>query len=156
MFDECLHEWEDITIVSGCSQNELAVAESIFDSFGHVITGKVSNCDFRASKGSQFICKELNGFLSIAVNRCVSDDNAFALNTVAGPCIVEIKIIAKILFEDRAMECTDGLDIKTGCFLQERLSLNTIFADDTEIVTASFACPVFFDIKGTELAEGIC
>ena len=156
MFDECLHEWEDIAVVCCCSQNEFAVTESDFHSYGHIITGKVCDCNLRASKGSQFICKELNGFLSIAVNRCISDDNAFALNTIAGPCSVKIKIVAEMFLEDRTVKCTDCLNVKTGCLLQECLSLYALFADDTEIVTAGFTCPVFFDIKGTELAEGIC
>ena len=54
------------------------------------------------------------------------------------------------------MKRTDGLNIQSCCLFQKILYLCTVFAYDTDIIAACFACPVFFHIKSTKFAKTVC
>ena len=49
----------------------------------------------------------------------------------------------------------DG-DVERGGFFKERLHLCAVLADDADVVTAGFVCPIFLHVKRTELAEAVC
>ena len=155
MVDEFLHEWEDVSIVGGGSQNDFAVTESIFHSFCHVAASKVIDSNFAASC-FQFFCQQLYRFFGVAVYRSVSNDNAFFFRLIGRPGVVEIEIVAQIFGENRAVEWADSLDIQSSCFFQQSLYLCAVFANDTDVVASCFASPVFFHIQCAEFAETVC
>ena len=53
------------------------------------------------------------------------------------------------------MEWTDCLDIQSCGSFQELLNLCTVFSNDSDIVTACFAVPVFLHVKCSEFTESI-
>ena len=54
------------------------------------------------------------------------------------------------------MKRTDCLDIQSCGSFQKLLNLCTVFSNDSDIVTASFAVPVFFYVKCSEFTETVC
>ena len=64
--------------------------------------------------------------------------------------------MSKVLCEDWSMEWTDCLDIQSCGSFQKLLNLCTVFSNDSDIVTACFAVPVFFYVKCSEFTETVC
>ena len=152
--DEFLHEGEDISVVSSGSQHQLAIAERIFHSFCHIVPGKVGNGDLLAFC-CQLLSQQFYGLLGVAVNRGVSDHNAFTLHPVGRPDIVQIDVVAQIFGQHRAVQGSDDGNVQTGGLLQQCLYLGAILTNDADVVAAGFAGPVFFHIQRTKLAEAV-
>ena len=61
----------------------------------------------------------------------------------------------QILCKNRSMQWADYLNIQCCCNLQKILNLCSVFSNNSDIVTACFAIPVFLYIKRSELTESI-
>ena len=48
--DKCIHIWEDVALIGRCGENELAVAESILESLGHIVAREVADCNLGAAE----------------------------------------------------------------------------------------------------------
>ena len=155
MMDEFLHEGEDIGIVGGGGQHQLAVAEGVLHSLGHIAAGQIMHFDLGAALRFQLLHQQLHSGLGVTVNGGVSNHNALTLDTVGGPDIIQIDVIAQVFRQHGTVERADNGDIQSGCLLQQSLYLGTIFAHDADVIPAGFAGPVFIHIQGTELAEAI-
>ena len=53
------------------------------------------------------------------------------------------------------MQRQDHRNIQSGRFLEHRLDLLAIFADNADVVSSRFIDPVFFNIQSTEFAEAV-
>ena len=67
------HEGIDLCVVGGGSQNQLAIAESVGNSLGHIASGEIIDNNFRTSLVTELLRQELNGFFGISVNGGVGD-----------------------------------------------------------------------------------
>ena len=94
MLDKLTHEWENIAVVCCCSENKLAVAECIFNSFSHITASKVNHINILRAELVKLFFKIHNSLLCIAVNRSICDKHAFVLRAIARPDIVKIDIMA--------------------------------------------------------------
>ena len=153
--DKLLHEGEDICVISGGSQHQLAVAESIGHSLGHIAPGQVVNNHLGAALGLQLLNQQLHSSLGIAIDGGVGNHNAFALNPVRRPDVVQIQIVTQILGEHRAVQGADLGNVQTGSLLQQSLNLGAVLADDADIVPTGLVSPVFLGIQSAELAETV-
>ena len=63
--------------------------------------------------------------------------------------------MSQILSQNRSVQRADDLDIQSCSHFEKLLNLRTIFADNTDIVTACFAVPVFLYIKCAEFTKSV-
>ena len=54
------------------------------------------------------------------------------------------------------MKRTDGLDIKSGCLLQEGGCLCAVLSYYVKVISSRLACPVLIGIQSSEFTEGVC
>ena len=155
MIDKFTHKRENICVISGRGKNQFPIAECVLHCLCHILARQVCDNHLWAPFCGQLCGQGFYGFLCISINRGIGDQDAFCLYGIGGPCIVEPQIVSKVFFQYRAVQRADGLDIQPGCFFQEALDLGAVFPDDSDIVTARFACPVLFHIKGTEFPESV-
>ena len=158
MLDECVHEGEDAVVVGCGRQNQTVIAESILNSLGHIVAGKIRDNNLLAAFLLKKLCQFHNGLFGIAVDRSVGDQNTFVLGCVGRPFVIEVDVIAQIFVKHGAVQRADDPDVETGGLFEQVLGLQTILAYDAEIVAAGFACPAFgiLYVIGTELAEAVC
>ena len=155
VMDKFLHEGEDVSVVGGGGQNQLAIAEGILHCFGHVAAGQIVDDYLGAALLLQLLGQQLHGSLGVAVDGGVGNHDAFALHPVAGPDVVQVDVVAQILGQHRAVEGANDGDIQTGGLLQQSLNLSAVLAHDADVVPASLAGPILFDIQCTELAKTV-
>ena len=155
MMNEFLHEGEDVGIVGGGGQHQLAVPESVLHGLGHVAPGEVVHDDLGAALVRQLLRQQLCRRLRVAVDGGVGDHNAVALHPVGRPDVVQIQIIPQILRQHGAMQGADDGNVQPGGLFQQRLHLRAVLAHDADVVPAGFVRPVFFHVQSTELAEAV-
>ena len=111
--DEFPHIREHIRIVSGGGQNQLAIAEGIFHTFGHILTCQIGHHYLGAALLGQPVGEQLRRGFRVAVDGSVSDHDTFGFHAVGGPGLVQIYIISKIFFQDRSVQRADSLDVQS-------------------------------------------
>ena len=155
MIDKFSHEGEYLSIIGSCSEYDLSVAESVLNAFCHIFSCKVIDSYLRTALHSEFFCKKFSGFFSVAVYWGICDHNAFGLNSVAWPCIIQSEIITEIFLQYRTVKGTDSLNIESRSLFQQVLNLNAVFSHNAEIVSSCFTRPVFFYVKSAEFSEAV-
>ena len=155
MLNKGAHEGEDIAVVSGRCQNQLAITERILHCFGHIAAGQIVDSHLGAAVLLQQLGQLFHRLTGVAIHGGVGDHNAVRLHRIAGPGIIKADIIRQILAQHRAVQRADRPDIQRGSFFEKRLSRHAVFADDPEIVPPRLAGPVLLDVQCTELAERI-
>ena len=152
---EDAHEGEDVCVVGGGCQHQLAVAEGVLHRFCHVTAGQIVDHDLGTAAGFQLVCQLQNGLLGVAVDGGVGNDDAFLLRAIGRPGVVKIDIGAEILRKHGAVEGADGFDVKSRGLFQKRLHLSAVFSNDADVVASCLASPLFLHVKGAKLAEGV-
>ena len=155
VMDILLHEGEDVGIIGGGGQHQLAVTEGILHSLCHVAAGQVVDNHLGAALGLELLCQQLHSGLGVAIDRGVSDDDALALHPVGRPDIIQVQVVAQVLREHGTMQGADGGDVQTRSLLQQSLHLGAILAHDADVVAAGFVVPLLLHIQCAELAEAV-
>ena len=150
------HRRKYIGIVGSGCKDQLAVAEGIGNGGGHIAACKVIYRNIRTAVRTQSGDKPFNRSFGVSVNRGVCNNNTVGFDSIRRPCVVQIKIITKILIQYWAVQRTDNTYIKSRRLFQKRLYLPAVLADDTDIVPPCLVRPIFFYIKRTELAKCVC
>ena len=91
----------------------------------------------------------------MSIDRCISNHDTVRLHSVGRPDVVFFNIVCKIIFQNGSVKRADNLNIQIGCLFQYILYLSAIFPDDTDIVAACFAVPVFFHVQRSEFSKTI-
>ena len=155
MLEERAHEREDIGIVRGGRDDELAVTERILHCLRHILAREIGDGYLRASLCFQLVCQKLDRFLCVAVNGRIGDEHAFGLDAVTRPGLIKVQVVTEIFLENRTVQRADRLNVKVCRFLKNCLYLCAVFADDPEIVSPRFACPVLLNVQSAELSETV-
>ena len=155
MLNELAHIGEELGVVGGGGQNQLAVAERVLHRLGHVLPRQVADGDLGAVLGLQLFGQQLHGLFGVAVDGGVGQENALVLGGIGRPGLVEAQIIAQVLRQNGAVEGTDDGDVQAGRLLQQLLHLSAVFADDAEVVAPRLTGPVLLNIQSAELAEAV-
>ena len=155
VLDEAAHERENIRIVGGRRQDQLAVAESVLHGLSHVISGQVKDADLRRALLLQHGSQLVHGLLRMAVDGGVGNHDAVILWRVGRPLVIFIDVIAQVLLQHGTVGRADHLDIQRGGSLQEILNLLAVLADNADVVAARLTGPVLFHIIGAEFAETV-
>ena len=82
MVDEFLHEGENICVIGGGRQYQLAVAERILHSFCHIAAGQVMHHDLGAALFLQLLCQQLHRCPGVPIHGGIGDDNTLALHPI--------------------------------------------------------------------------
>ena len=112
MVDELAHEGEDVSVVGGGCQHQLAVTEGVRHSLCHVASGKVVQYNRGCAVGAQLFCQRKRRLARVAVHRGVGDHNAVGLGLVARPGVVKVEVIAEVFGKNGAVQGADDLDVK--------------------------------------------
>ena len=155
MRNKSVHEREDFGIVSCSRQHELAVAERIRHGCSHIAACKVVDTDGGAAACTQLVCQQFYRLLCVSVNRGVGNDDAFFLNGVGRPGVVQPEIVAEIFREYGAVQRADGRDVECCRLFQHALHLRAVFADDTDVVASRLVRPGLVHVKRAEFAEAV-
>ena len=94
VMDEFLHEGEHIGVIGGGSQHQLAVAEGVLHSGGHIGPGQIVNDHLGAALLLQLLHQQFHSGLGMAVDGGVGNHDAFLLHPVGGPDVIEVDVIA--------------------------------------------------------------
>ena len=152
---EIVHRREYICIIGSGCYDELAHTECIFNSFCHIVTAQISDRNLWSALGTKDFRHFFGCFLGASMDRGVCNEYTFCFYFVLAPCVVQTNVITQVFLQDRTVKRTDASDVQSSSFLQECLYLCAIFTANVKVITASFACPVFFVSQCTELAETI-
>ena len=155
MIDELAHEREDLRVIGGGGENDLAVTEGVLHALRHILAGEVVDDDLGAACLAQLFGEDLDRFLGVAVNGGIGDHDALGLYAVGRPCVVQIEVIAEVLGKHGTVQRADDLNIEPCRLFQDSLNLLAVFADDADIVAAGFTRPILFDVQRAELAEAV-
>ena len=155
MGDKRVHKREDLRVVGGGCQHQLAESEGVADCPGHITPCQIVHHDFGASVGGQFFCQLGNRLLRIAVHGGVGNHDSLFLRLIGGPGVIQIQIVSQILRQNGAVERANDLDIQPGRLLEQRLYLGTVLAHDTDEIPAGFIRPGLLRIGGAEFAESV-
>ena len=155
MIDKIAHKGEDIGIVGGGCQHDLAVTEGIAHGLGEIAAGKVMNNDLGATVRLQLFRQLLDSLLGIAVDGGVGNHNTLFLGLIARPSVIEIEVVAEILGQNGTVQRADDGDIQSCGLLEQCLHLCAVLADNADIVAASLVRPRLLDIQRTEFAEAV-
>ena len=155
MVQESVHHGHNAAVVGGSSEHEAVVAESIFESFGHIVASDVGGSHFDVALGSQDVGEGLSSLSSVAVEAAVGNEYALVLGFVAAPSVVFIDVVLEVFTQYGAVKRADGADVVLSHFFEQSLHLSAIFATDIEVVATSFAGPSFVGVESAEFAESI-
>ena len=155
MADKISHEGEDLSIISGCSQDQLAVAEGIGNAHGHIISGQIVNDDLRTASLKQHGGQLLYSLFRMTVYGSIGDHDALFLRTVGGPGIVQTDIMAQISGQHRSVQRTDHLDIETTGHSQQILYRFAVLTYDTDKIPSGFIIPGLIHIQRTKFTETV-
>ena len=156
MVDKFLHSGEDMAVIGGGGQHQLAVAEGILHRLGPVLLLQAGNHYLGAALGPQLLRQRFHSLLRVAVNGGVGNHDALALHTVGRPDIIQAHGLRQcIAIQHRAMEGAYSPDLHCRRFFQQRLYLCAKFAHNTEIVAPCFAGPVLLRVQCAELTKAV-
>ena len=140
--NEFLHEGEDVGIVGGGGQHQLAVAEGILHRLGPVVPLHTGDRHLGAALLLQLLGQQLHGLLRVAVHRGVGDHDALALHAVARPDAVQPQGLRQLRAgQHRAVKGAHRLDVHRRGLLQQRLYLRAELTHDAEVVAPRLAGP---------------
>ena len=154
MIDEVLHHGEDAGIIGDGGDDQLVIAVGTLDGLGHVVTSQVEDLHLLATV-FQHLLHDLGSLSGVAVDGTIDNGHALVLRLIAGPGQVLANIVAQVFLQDGAVEGADGGDVQSGCLLEQSHDVGAVLAHDVDIVTASFAVPIFLGVQGAELAKAV-
>ena len=161
---EILDGGEDAGVVGGGGQHKMAVAETLGDELAGVgVAGVIHGNALHAAVG------EDGGHLlgcrgGMTIDTAVNDEHALLFGTVAAPGVMLANEIAEILSPDGAMQGAYHLDVKSRGLLQHILHLNSVLADDVDVIATGIVEPVTVEVhlvgkniavQGAEGAESV-
>ena len=111
MIDEFPHKGEDLRVVGGGRQYQLAVTEGILHRFRHVASGKIVDDYLGTAVCLQLLSQLHDRLLGVSVNRGVGNDDALLLGLIRGPGVVQTQIVSEILIENGTVKRADDLNV---------------------------------------------
>ena len=150
-----LHVAEDAGVVRRGREHEVAAAEGLGHDIARVRDGDVIHGDVAHAALGEHGGEHLHRVFGVAVDGGIGNEHAAVLlGRVGAPLAVLVDEPADVLAPDGAVQRADHADVERGGFLEQRLHLLTVLADDVRVVTAGIGQPVVLEVVliGVEIA----
>ena len=91
-----MHKRIDACVVGCGGKNQFAVAESIGESQGHIVSCQIVYDNLWTAFASQFVSQQIHCFFCMSVDRSVGDHDTFFFRCVGRPGVVQTDVMSEI------------------------------------------------------------